>query len=110
MTATTHPESTTKPEITRLDTVEKTPHAEVFDHHAPRTVRLKLDAGQQMPPHRHPGTNIMLHLLTGELDLVLDDETYALAPGDLIQFSGKCEILPCAIEDSVAVVVFSPSE
>lgn len=110
MTATTHPESTTKPEITRLGTLEKTPHTEVFDHDAPRTVRLKLDAGQQMPPHRHPGTNIVLHLLTGELDLVLDDETYALAPGDLIRFSGECEIAPCAIEDSVAVVVFAPSE
>ncbi|EMA48585.1 MULTISPECIES: cupin domain-containing protein [Halococcus] len=110
MTATTPPESTTKPEITRLDTLEKTPHAEVFDHHTPRTVRLMLDAGQQMPPHRHPGTDIVLHVLTGELDLVLDEDTYALAPGDLIRFSGECEISPCAIEDSVAVVVFSPSE
>lgn len=110
MTATTQSESTTEPEITHLDELTKTPHAEVFDQHTPRTVRLKLDAGQQMPPHRHPGTDIVLHLLTGELNLVLDDDTYALAPGDLIRFSGECEISPCAIEDSVAVVVFAPCE
>jgi|GEM_PF-436480 len=109
MTATTHSDSTTEPEITCLDSLEKTPHAEVFDHDMPRTVRLKLDAGQQMPPHRHPGTDIVLHLLTGKLDLVLDEDTYALTPGDLIRFGGEREISPCAIEDSIAVVVFTPS-
>lgn len=100
----------TEPEVTHLDTLTKTPHAEVFDDHVPRTVRLKLDAGQQMPPHRHPGTDIVLHLLSGEIDLVLDEDTYSLAPGELIQFSGECEISPHAIEESVAVVVFAPSE
>ena len=110
MAASTQSESTTEPEITRLDTLEKTPHAEVFDHNVPRTIRLKIDAGQQMPPHRHPSTNIVLHLLSGELDLILDEDTYALAPGDLIRFSGEREISPCAIEDSVAVVVFAPLE
>jgi quercetin dioxygenase-like cupin family protein len=108
--STTSSESMIEPEITRLNMLEKTPHAEVFDHNTPRTVRLKIDAEQQMPPHRHPGTDIVLHLITGELDLVLDEEIYALTSGDLIRFSGECEISPRAIEDSVAIVVFSPSD
>lgn len=110
MTTTTASESRTEPEITNLDTLEETPHAEVFDHNIPRTVRLKLDAGQRMPAHRHPGTDIVLHLIAGELDLVLDDDSYPLAPGDLIRFDGECEIAPHAIEESVVVVVFAPSE
>lgn len=98
------------PEITNLNDLEKTPHAEVFDHGSPRTVRLQLEADQQIPAHQHPGTNIVLHLLTGEIDLSLDDETYSLAPGDLVRFSGEHGISPHAIEDSTAVVVFAPVE
>lgn len=98
------------PEIMTLDKLEKTPHAEVFDHGSPRTIRLQLDAGQQLPSHQHPGTNIVLHLLTGEIELELDDETYSLVPGDLIRFSGERAISSRAIKDSTAIIVFAPVE
>ena len=98
------------PKITTLDDLEKTPHAEVFDHGSPRTVRLQLEAGQHIPLHQHPGTTIVLYLLASETELSLDDDTYSLASGDLIRFSGERAISPHAGEDSTAIVVFAPVE
>lgn len=98
------------PEITTLDELTKTPHAEIFEDHRPRSVRLQLDAGEHVPEHTHPGTNIVLHLVSGHLELSLDDETYDVNPGQLVQFSGKREISPHAIEPSTAIVVFAPTD
>ncbi|WP_458208518.1 cupin domain-containing protein [Haladaptatus sp. NG-SE-30] len=97
------------PEITNLDDLESTPHAEVFDQQAPRTVRLQLEAGQRIPPHQHPGEDIVLHLLSGHIGLELGDEQCDLHPGDIARFSGNQDISPAAVEESVAVLVFAPS-
>ncbi|MFB6160723.1 MAG: cupin domain-containing protein [Haloferacaceae archaeon] len=97
------------PEITSLDGLTKTPHAEVFDEHRPRAVRLRLGAGERVPEHRHPGTNVVLHLVSGRLELALDGETHELEPGQLVRFGGEREVSPRAIEASTAVVVFAPA-
>ena len=109
---TTEPESepATEPERVTLDELEGTPHAVVFDRDAPRTVRLTLESDQQLPAHRHPGTDVVCHLVEGELDLALDGDSHRLAAGDLFRFSGDREISPTAIEDSVAVLVFAPQD
>lgn len=98
------------PEITTLTDLTKTPHAEVFEDRRPRTVRLELDTDERVPPHTHPGTNIVLHLISGHLELSLDDQTYDVKPGQLVRFSGEREISPHAIEPSTAVVVFAPAD
>lgn len=98
------------PEITAIDDLTDTPHAEVFEQREPRAVRLRLDAGDEVPPHTHPGSNVVLHLLDGRLDLTLDDETHELTPGDIARFSGEREVSPQAVEESTALVVFAPSE
>lgn len=98
------------PEVTSLDGLTKTPHAEVFEERRPRTVRLRLDTDERVPPHTHPGTSIVLHLVSGHLELSLDDETYDVTPGQLVRFSGEREISPHALEPSTAVVVFAPAE
>lgn len=98
------------PEITDVDDLTKTPHAEVFEARRPRTVRLRLDADERIPPHTHPGTNVVLHLLSGRLELSLDGETYDVGPGELVRFSGEREISPRALEPSTAVAVFAPAE
>ena len=108
MTAT--PEPATDPERVCLDELEGAPHAVVFERDAPRTVRLTLDADQRLPAHRHPGTDVVCHLVEGELDLALDGEHHQLAAGDLLRFSGEHEVSPRAIEDSIAVLVFAPHE
>jgi quercetin dioxygenase-like cupin family protein len=111
MTATeSEPESMTEPERVRLDELDGAPHAVVFEHDAPRTIRLTLESDQQLPAHRHPDTDIVCHLVEGELDLALDGESHRLGAGDLLRFSGDREIAPTAIEDSVAVLVFAPQE
>lgn len=98
------------PEITAIDDLTDAPHAEVFDERRPRTVRLELDAGDGVPAHTHPGTNVVLHLLSGRLELALDDEQYELSPGEVARFSGEREISPQAVEHSTALLVFAPTE
>jgi quercetin dioxygenase-like cupin family protein len=98
------------PERTTLADLDDRPHAEVFERRRPRTVRLELDADERVPRHTHEGTNVVLHLLTGRLELTLDDETYTLDGGDVIRFSGDREVSPYAVEPSTAVVVFAPAE
>lgn len=98
------------PERTTLSTLSETPHAEVFETRRPRTVRLRLDADERVPRHTHEGTDVVLHLLDGRVELTLDDETYDLEAGDLIRFSGDREVSPYAVEPSTAVVVFAPAE
>lgn len=97
------------PEITTLDDLEDAPHAEVFDEHRPRTVRLELDADQRVPRHTHPGMDVVLHVLSGELELTLDDEVHDLESGQLVRFSGDREVSPYAPEPCTAVVVFAPA-
>lgn len=98
------------PEITAIDELTETPHAEVFEQREPRTVRLELDAGESVPPHTHPGTNVVLHLLDGRLDLALDGEGRELSTGDVARFSGEREVSPHAVEPSTALIVFAPAE
>lgn len=97
------------PEITVIDELTETPHAEVFEERTPRTVRLELGTDESVPPHTHPGTNVVLHLCSGRLELALDDEQYELHPGEIAQFSGDREISPHAVEQSTAIIVFAPA-
>lgn len=96
------------PETTSLDALETTPHAEVFEQRQPRTVRLELDEGQRIPEHTHPEKDVVFYVVSGHLELTLDDETHELLSGDLIRFSGEREVSPYAVEASTALVVFAP--
>lgn len=96
------------PQHVTLADLEATPHAVVFDRPVPKTIRLALDAGESVPAHSHPGEDVVLHVVSGRLELDLDDETYDLAAGDLVQFAGECEVSPTADEDCIAVIVFAP--
>ncbi|MFB6169836.1 MAG: cupin domain-containing protein [Haloarculaceae archaeon] len=97
-------------ERTTLDALDSTPHAAVFESAAPRTVRLQLTAGERMPRHRHPESNVVLYLVDGVLDLTLGEEVYRLEGGDVVRFDGDCDISPHAVEESTALVVFAPRE
>ena len=97
------------PEITAIDDLTEAPHAEVFEQRDPRTVRLALDAGESVPAHTHPGTNVVLHLLDGRLELSLDDETYEIESGEIARFSGERSVSPHAVEPSTAIVVLAPA-
>ncbi|WP_254764163.1 cupin domain-containing protein [Natrinema marinum] len=96
------------PERTSLDDLESAPHAEVFEDRSPRTVRLRLATDERVPEHRHPDSNVVLHLVDGALELTLGDEVYDLEPGDVVRFDGDQDISPHALENSTALVVFAP--
>lgn len=98
------------PEITTVSELTDEPHAEVFEEQRPRTVRLRLDADESVPEHTHPGRDIVVHLLEGELELTLDGESHGLSAGDLIKFEGEREVSPRAVEPSTAVIVLAPRE
>ncbi|WP_267643791.1 cupin domain-containing protein [Haloarchaeobius amylolyticus] len=94
-------------DIADLDEFEETPHAEVFGAPGPRVVRLALEAGEEMPEHSHPEETIVLHVLSGELDLRLDGEPNHLGAGELIRFDGERDIQPRALSDTVALLFFA---
>ncbi|MFB6083306.1 MAG: cupin domain-containing protein [Halorientalis sp.] len=81
------------------------PHAKLFDE--PLTIRLDLAAGERIDPHTHPERTIVLHLLSGAVELDLDEETHDLEPGDVIRFDGRREVSPKAVEDSEALLVLA---
>ncbi|MFB6137014.1 MAG: cupin domain-containing protein [Halobacteriaceae archaeon] len=97
-------------EVTTLAALTDTPHAEVFEPGTgPRVVRLALEADESVPPHTHPGTDVVLHVLDGQLELTLDGEHTVVDAGQVTRFSGEREISPRALEDSRALVVFAPT-
>lgn len=93
----------------RLSELDGHPHATVFPGESPKTIRLTLPAGESVPPHDHPGHDVVFHLLEGEIDLRLDETTVAVEAGELVRFDGKREIEPTAREDSTAVIVLAES-
>lgn len=87
--------------------LEGEPHAEVFAER-PRTVRLRLDAGEAVPAHRHPGDDVLFYVVEGRLDLSVGGESYDLEAGDAVRFDGDREVAPRAEEPTTALVVFAP--
>ena len=87
--------------------LEGEPHAEVFGE-GPRTVRLRLDAGEAVPEHRHPGNDVLLYVVEGRLDVSVAEDVHELAAGDALRFDGDRTVSPRAREPTTALVVFAP--
>ncbi|WP_254272411.1 cupin domain-containing protein [Haloarcula marina] len=75
----------------------------------PKTVRLALDAGEEVPPHQHPERDIVCHLLSGDLSLRLGSETVALSAGEVVRFDGEQDISPRAETECEALLVLAPA-
>lgn len=99
------PSETERVSLSALDGEGRTP---LFEGE-PRTVRLTLDAGESVPPHQHPGREIVFHVLDGEFDLTLGEETLSLEAGDVARFDGAQDISPSATTDAAALLVLAPS-
>ncbi len=95
-------------EATSLEELEATPHATVFPDAEPRTVRLSLAADERVPTHDHPGRDVLIHVLDGEIALELNDETVAVEAGEFVRFPGETEVSPLARTDATALVVLAP--
>jgi len=93
--------------IRSLTDLDGSPHASVFPEAEPKTIRLTLDAGERVDPHRHPGREIVIYLLQGRITLQLGGDEFELTDGDIARFDGDQEISPVASEDSIAMIVLA---
>lgn len=93
-------------QITGLDEITASGRTMVFDD--PKSIALSLDAGETVPPHRHPGETILFSVLDGEISLALGDVEHDLTTGDVARFSGDQDISPSAVTDARAFLVFVP--
>jgi len=99
--------SSLMPAITSVDELEATPHAEVFDERNPRTVRLRLEADDSVPAHRHPESNVVLHLLEGRSNS--RSATRSIPSNrETSPSSTAIRTSPHAIDESTALLVFAP--
>lgn len=93
--------------IHSLTELDGQPHANIFPESEPKTIRLTLEAGEEVAPHSHPDREIIFYLVEGEIDLQLEDETYGVTAGDIARFDGDQEISPRAVEPSTALIVLA---
>jgi quercetin dioxygenase-like cupin family protein len=70
-------------------------------------VEFRLEQGADLPRHRHPHEQTG-YLVSGEIALTIGDETHQVKPGDSWCIAGDVEHKATALEDSVAIEVFSP--
>lgn len=93
--------------IQSLSELGATPHANVFPDNEPKTIRLALEAGEEVPAHAHPGREIVLHVISGRLELRLDADSHELEAGEIARFDGDQQVSPRAIEDTTALIVLA---
>ena len=68
---------------------------------------FRLEQGADLPKHCHPHEQTG-YLVSGEIALTIGDETHQVKPGDSWCIAGDVEHKATALEDSVAIEVFSP--
>lgn len=93
--------------IKTLDDLEGEPHANPFPDAEPKTIRLALAEGEEVPPHDHPDREIVFYVIDGEIELQLGEETHDLTAGDIARFNGDQDISPRATQDSTALIVLA---
>ncbi|WP_324757292.1 cupin domain-containing protein [Haloarcula montana] len=102
-------DTTTETERVSLSELDGDGRTPLFEGE-PRTVRLALDAGESVPPHQHPGRQIVFQVLDGEFDLELGAETLSLSAGEVARFDGAQDISPTAVTDAEALLVLAAAE
>ena len=55
----------------------------------PQMIRNQLPAYGSLPPHRHPGRQVSLAVLEGDLRVTLEGQTRTLQAGEELSFSGE---------------------
>jgi quercetin dioxygenase-like cupin family protein len=68
---------------------------------------FRLEQGADLPRHSHPHEQTG-YLVSGEIALMIGDETHQVRPGDSWCIAGNVEHKAMAVEDSVAIEVFCP--
>lgn len=69
--------------------------------------KFKLKQGAKIPPHIHPHEQTG-YLISGRIRMRIDADAHELEPGDAWCIPGEVAHSADALEDAVAVEVFSP--
>lgn len=71
---------------------------------------LNFRPGQELPPHTHESSDLILHVLTGQGTLKVEGETYAVETGDVIHTKGEemFQLINDGDEDLSVFVVLAP--
>ncbi|MFK5926012.1 MAG: cupin domain-containing protein [Desulfuromusa sp.] len=70
-------------------------------------VEFRMKKGALLPRHSHPHEQTS-YLISGSINLTIDNETFNVKPGDSWCIDGDIEHSADILEDTVAVEVFSP--
>ncbi|MFN2362679.1 MAG: cupin domain-containing protein [Halarsenatibacteraceae bacterium] len=54
---------------------------------------LNIAKGEQLPPHTHFESTVLLQVLKGEAEVLIDQKSVKAAKGDLIQIDGQEEMI-----------------
>ncbi len=68
---------------------------------------FRLDKGKTLPMHSHPHEQSG-YLVSGRINMIVEDEKFAVMPGEGWCIKGNVEHGAETLEDSVIVEVFSP--
>lgn len=68
---------------------------------------FRLEKGAILPNHNHPHEQTG-YLVSGRIDLTIGNETYQAEPGDSWCIPGSVDHSAIALENSIAIEVFSP--
>ncbi|WP_380675338.1 cupin domain-containing protein [Salinigranum sp. GCM10025319] len=79
--------------------------ARPFDGGEPDVVRLRLDPGESVAPHSHPGRGVVFFVVEGRFAVTVADETYQVDAGDCLRFDGDHEVSPAAREGAPATAL-----
>jgi len=94
--------------VHNLNELDGQPHANVFPDAEPKTIKLTLDAGGEVPSHSHPDREIVFYLIEGTIELRNSATRHASsAARDIVRFDGDQEIAPHAVEESTALIVLA---
>lgn len=72
---------------------------------------LTFAPGQSLPPHKHPGSAVLVHALTGTLTVSLGEESRTLTAGEVLLAQGEnvLGILNAGAEPAAVFVTLSPN-
>ena len=57
-----------------------------------RVIHISFEAGQQVPAHKHPNNDVIVQVLSGELEHTMNSQTTLIKENNLIHFSGDNEV------------------
>jgi len=72
-----------------------------------QVLHLPLAPGQGVPPHRHPGCEVLLQGLTGVTTVQLEEDTLTLLPQQLLSFLGDLEVSPRNDSDAPSALLIT---